>query len=215
MSHISSGDKFDDVGTSNVDVWRWHDARMIEEDARTAALSSLAYSSVMLGAVLDLAFAMATEWADAKRRIEGIQETVVDDGAATTSSTMLTTSYYGRSRAEGRSLLEYRAYVELGLVLARQLSDVVSRTDSGFRDDVLACDLVGDPGFRLSGLPEGLRTRISKGSSVHLVHYEDPDGRVWPIASISDWAVETMTQFEARLAETKPESAAWYARKWV
>ena len=154
---------------------------------------------------------MASDWADEKRRREGVEHSVVDDGAFTTSSTMVSSFHIWPSEPDSRDLLEYRAYVELALVLARLLSDVMARTESNWTDDVLACDLVGEPSFKLEGLGEPLRTRINKGSAVHLATYEDPEDRQWRLPEIAEWADATMSQFEVKLAETEPERSAWYS----
>lgn len=183
---------------------------MTEDEARVA-LSSLAYRSVLLAAVSKRAVALASEWAEQKRRKEDVAWSVLDEGALTTSSTMVTGFNVWPSEAESPRLLEYRAYVELALILARQLSDVMARAESRWTDDVLGCDLVEDPSFTLPGVDEGLRTRINKGSAAHLVVYNDPEGRRWRIPAIAEWAAGTMTQFEAKLRDAKPERADWYS----
>lgn len=188
------------------------DDDQVTEAEKRAALSSLAYRSVLLTAATTRAVTMAQKWAERKRRHEGVVHSVVDTGYFTTSSTMAS-SWSIFSPEERRDLLEYRAYVELALVLARLLSDVVSRTESRYSDDVLAGELVGNSEFTLAGLPDSLRRRINKGSAAHLVNYADPDGREWQLPQISEWATRTIAEFERELATAAPALAEWFAEE--
>lgn len=114
---------------------------MTDEDA-LEALSRLAYAFELLAAVSAEAIRLASVWADRKHQDEGTYTPVLEGGAVSTSSTMVSSFDIWPSKAEGTRLLAFRAYVEQALILARQLSDVVSRTTSPKPDDVLACRLV-------------------------------------------------------------------------
>jgi hypothetical protein len=153
---------------------------------------------------------MAYEWAEKKRRQEGVTRSVVDEGAMTTSSTMMSSWTIFPSAEASADLLEYRSYVELALVLARLLSDVLSRTNSQHDDDILACRLVGDTEFAVRGLDEALRNRINKGSAVHLVNFQDPEHRQWRLPEISAWATGAVERFSVKLGEAEPELARWF-----
>lgn len=185
--------------------------RITEEQARNA-LSSIAYAHVMLTTYAGRATEIASKWWEAKQQREGLTSSAfTNSGSLSTSSTMVTTTTttFG-AQHEGPGLTEYRAYVELSLIKARTVSDVVARTSSSKPDDILACDLVADPGFKLPGLDASLRKRINK-SAVHLVIYSDPKGGQWEISKMADWASTTMKRFQEKLERTQPQRARWFA----
>ncbi len=170
------------------------------------AIKVTAYTFVMLSAMADRALEMAERWANMKGPAGHEDRTNFDQNMLTTSST----EAHGFLIREPQSLLEYRAYVELTLILARNLSDLVCPPNEPRRDDVVAWHLVGVDGYTLPGLDESLRRRINKGSSLHLVCFED-SGR-WGISDIRDWAATTLEQFTADMNTEAPKRAEVFAR---
>jgi hypothetical protein len=170
------------------------------------ALNVTAYTFVMLSATANRALKMAERWADMKGPVGHGHRINFDQNMLTTSSTEA--HYF--LRQEPKSLLEYRAYVELTLILARNLSDVVCPPNEPRGDDIVAWHLVGVDGYTLPGLGEPLRTRINKGSSLHLVRFED--SRQWGISEIRDWAATTLVQLKADMTAEKPERAEIFQR---
>jgi hypothetical protein len=165
------------------------------------ALNVTAYTFVMLSAMADRALKMAERWADMKGPVGHRNRSNFDQNMLTTSSTEV----HLFLRQEPESLLEYRAYLELTLILARNLSDVVCPPHEPRDDDIVAWHLVGVDGYALPGLGEPLRTRINKGSSLHLVRFED--SRQWGISEIRDWAAATLVQLKADMTAEEPERA--------
>jgi hypothetical protein len=154
----------------------------------------------------DRALKMAERWADKKGPVGHEHRINFDQNLLTTSST----EAHEFLLQEPESLLEYRAYVELTLILARNLNDVVCPPNELRRDDIVARHLVGVDGYTLPGLGEPLRTRINKGSSLHLVRFED--SRQWGISEIRDWAATTLVQLKADMTAEKPERAEIFQR---
>jgi hypothetical protein len=81
------------------------------------------------------------------------------------------------------------------------------------RDDIVAWHLLGIDGYTLPGLGEPLRTRINKGSSLHLVRFED--SRRWGIREIRDWAATTLLRLKADMTAGEPERAEIFERAIV
>jgi hypothetical protein len=100
-------------------------------------------------------------------------------------------------------MTEYRACFEWSLILARKVADVVSRIEPETNEDLLACYLIGDPTYRLDGLPGMLRTRISRRVPHHNL-WEDPDGADWPIGELLDWTVDRCQTFRRDLRQERP-----------
>ena len=170
------------------------------------ALDVTAYTFVMLSAMADRALKMAERWADMKGPVGHRHRSNFDQNMLTTSST----EAHEFLLQEPESLLEYRACLELTLILARNLNDVVCPPNEPRGDDVVARHLVGVDGYTLPGLGEPLRTRINKGSSLHLVRFED--SRRWGIREIRDWAASTLVPLKADMAAEKPERAEFFER---
>ena len=175
------------------------------------ALDVTAYTFVMLSAMADRALKMAERWADMKGPVGHRNRSNLDQNMLTTSST----EAYEFLLQEPESLLEYRAYLELTLIVARNLNDVVCPPNKPRGDDILAQHLVGVDGYTLPGLPGGetLRTRINKGSSLHLVNFED--GGQWGIREIRDWAASTLVELKADMTAEEPERAEFFERALV
>jgi len=173
------------------------------------ALNVTAYTFVMLSAMADRALQMAERWADMKGPVGHRDRRNFDQNVLTTSST----EAHVFLLQEPESLLKYRAYVELALILARNLSDVVCPPNEPRDDDIVVWHLVGVDGYTLPGLGEPLRTRINKGSSLHLVRFKD--SRQWGISEIRDWAATTLAQLKADMTAEVPERAEIFERALV
>ena len=92
---------------------------------------------------------------------------------------------------------EQRAYVELALLLARKVSDVVS-SKAKLDTDVDLADFVPDAALAdLDVVEEGLLVRINQLAA----HQTFKGGSLdWPIAEIGDWARDRRGEVAATLA---------------
>jgi hypothetical protein len=176
------------------------------------ALSLTAYTFVLLEAVSSRALAMAEDWADSKGEKGHWARYHFDDGGQTTSSTSMAGSYLDASKSTPSHLVEYRACMELTLVVARNLSNMVSRTSSSNKDDVYAWQLVGVTDYTEDALNKDLLHRINKGSSLHMINFDDAEHRRWRIGDIRAWARNTLKSSETKLRDESPERADGFAR---
>jgi len=109
-----------------------------------------------------------------------------------------------------QSLMEYRAYLEWALLLARKLNEVLSRTDSRFDDDVLAHEFIGEPTYKLAALDDAVLTRIDK-LVAHQTYPRDALDKHWPIPHVQTWAEGWLALFTSDLREADDELCDTFA----
>jgi hypothetical protein len=124
-----------------------------------------------------------------------------------------TTFGYGRPRAEIRKahlektlddLTEYRTYLELSLLLARKVNDVVSPKTDRREDDVALSDFTGSNLTSLDTVEDGLLRRINK-LAAHQTYYAG--SKEWPIADIGRWAAKRRAEVGDLLTRNDPDLA--------
>jgi hypothetical protein len=189
-------------------------ARRLDE-----ALSGLAYGFIMLGEVIRrINILLRGHEKKAESHLQPQVATTPDRGSVYVDQPFYSTrgdAFVARVEGYVRppdmpvevpqpSLTEYRAYFEWALSLARKLSDVMSSKESPYTTDVRSSDIVGDPHYRLSPLPERIRNRIDQAVAHHTYWIRDGG---WGISEIEVWRKMTLDQFTNDLRVRQPELA--------